>query len=208
MTDEHNDDQQEPCDPIVAEGEVVEAEIVDDGPATELELPEDPAEAVSVLIMELMTARLAAHDASDKWKRTAAEFDNFRKRAMRDQEELIARSSERVVVQLLPVLDSLDAAVSIEAETETESKMLSGVAGTRELLLATLAREGLEPIETLGAVFDPALHEAAQVGEGVGTMVVEVEFRRGYLLKGKVLRASLVSVGYGESPAPDERTAD
>lgn len=200
MTDE-NDDIRDPSEEATA-SEVVEAEILDapDGP----DLPDDPAEAVPVLITELMAARAKAAEATDHWKRSVAEFDNYRKRASRDQQELVARAAERVVIDLLPVLDSLDAAMDLDAETENESKMLSGMAGTRELLLNTLAREGVEPIEALGAPFDPAVHEAVQVGEGDGTLIVEAELRRGYLLDGKVLRASLVSVGYGSDAAHHE----
>ena len=194
MSDTPNPDATDPTEQSTDE-ELVEAEILDD---PTLDLPDDPAEAVPVLIGELMASRSAQVEATDKWKRAAAEFENFRRRSIRDQEALIVRSSERVVTQLLPVLDSLDAAMGLDAESENESKMLSGMAGTRELLLATLTREGVEPIPTEGVAFDPALHEAVQVAEGDGTMIVAAEFRRGYTVHGKVLRASLVAVGYGE----------
>ena len=189
-------------DPDIVEAEIVDAEILDmdinDVDETHIHIPEDPNEAVPVLISELMAARALAVEATDNWKRTAAEFDNFRKRSQRNQDDLIARSSVRVVAQLLPVLDGLDAAMGFDAETENEQKMLSGLDGTRELLLTTLASEGVEPIDTNGAEFDPALHEAVQIAEGAGTMVVAAEFRRGYTVKGKVLRAALVAVGYAD----------
>ena len=169
-------------------------------PAPLIELPEDPAQAVELLLGELAAARAAAGEADDKWKRTAAEFDNYRKRAHRGRAELTARASERLAVGLLPVLDSLDAAVGAGAEapdeTAAEAGMRRGLSGTRDLLLSVLAGEGLAPIEALGADFDPALHEAAQVGEGEGRMVVTAELRRGYTLKGRVVRAALVAVGY------------
>lgn len=201
MTDA-NDDFTDPSEEA-SSSEVVEAEILEE-PA-ELDLPDDPAEAVPVLITELMAARASTAEATDNWKRAVAEFDNFRKRAARDQRELVARAAERVAIDLLPVLDSLDAAMGLDAETENESKMLSGMAGTRELLLATLAREGVEPIDAIGAPFDPALHEAVQVAEGEGTLMVEAELRRGYTINGRVLRASLVSVGYGQDGEKTER---
>ncbi len=206
MSDDPDPGTPDPVDETPIE-EIVEAEVVDASPEQQLELPEDPAEAVPVLISELMAARSVAGEAMNNWQRTAAEFDNFRKRAERDQESLIARSSVRVVTQLLPVLDGLDAAMGLDAETETESKMLSGMAGTRELLLTTLASEGVEPIDALGADFDPALHEAVQVAEGSGTMIVSAEFRRGYTVRGKVLRATLVSVGYVDGEADSEEPA-
>lgn len=161
-----------------------------------MELPEDPDEAIPLLIGELLATRAAAVEAVDKWKRSVAEFDNYRKRAQRDQAAIIARSSERVLASLLPVLDSLDAAIAMEATTSSDEAIRRGLTGTRDLLLSTLGREGLEPIEALGEVFDPNLHEAAQLGEGSGTMVVEAEWRRGYTLNGRVIRATLVAVGY------------
>lgn len=161
-----------------------------------IELPEDPDEAIALLIGELLATRAAAAEAVDKWKRSVAEFDNYRKRAQRDQAAMITRSSERVLVSLLPVLDSLDAAIAMEAGTSSDESIRQGLTGTRDLLLSTVAREGLEPIQALGEVFDPNLHEAAHMAEGRGTMVVEAEWRRGYMLSGRVVRATLVAVGY------------
>lgn len=181
----------------------VSAPAVDPG----VELPEDPRLAVEALLEELASARAAAEGAEDRWKRTAAEFDNYRRRAQRDQAELIARSSERVASRMLPVLDSLDAALVSESVSAAEAGIREGMSGTRDLLLSVLAGEGLAPIEALGAVFDPSLHEAAQIGAGEGTMVVTAELRRGYTLAGRVVRASLVVVGYqpaGESGEPGE----
>ena len=228
MTERRNPDDADPADGDVVDAQIVDGEVVDggvvdgevvDGEVVDagsldaeadageaIELPDDPQEAVSVLITELMAARSAAAEATGHWQRVAAEFENFRKRSQRDQDDLIARASERIAVQLLPVLDSLDAAMDLEPETESETKMLSGMNGTRELLLATLAREGVEPIEALDSEFDPAVHEAVQVGEGSGRMMVEAELRRGYTLRGKVLRASLVVVGYENGESPSEAT--
>ena len=173
-----------------------------------IELPEDPDEAIAFLIGELLATRAAAVEAVDKWKRSVAEFDNYRKRAQRDQAAMIARSSERVLVNLLPVLDSLDAAAAMDAGASSEESIRQGLAGTRDQLLSTLAREGLEPIDALGEVFDPNLHEAAHMGEGSGTMVVEAEWRRGYTLNGRVIRATLVAVGYEAREAPETAGED
>ena len=188
--------------------EVVEA-VIDEAVADHIdriELPGDPDEAIAFLINELLAVREAAEQAEDRWRRSVAEFDNYRKRTARVQQESVARASERVMLQLLPVLDSLDAALTIDsADGSSDGGMRRGMSSTRELLLSTLAREGLEPIEALGAEFDPTLHEAAQMAEGSGTMVVAAELRRGYLLKGKVVRPSLVAVGYEQvSPAEAE----
>ena len=194
MTEEHGDVIRELVVEATEETDIVAAETVDAVPA--LELPEDPDETIAVLIGELLAARATAAEAVDKWKRAAAEFDNYRKRSQRDQTAMITRSSERVLARLLPVLDSLDAAIAIQTESSSAESMRRGLTSTRDQLLSTLAREGMEPIEALGAAFDPNLHEAAQIGEGSGRMVVEAEWRRGYMLNGRVIRATLVAVGY------------
>lgn len=198
----------EEATPLAAD-EVVEAvrEEVVAGQVGGMELPGDPEEALAFLINELLAVREAAEQAEDRWKRSVAEFDNYRKRTARVQQESIARASERVMLQLLPVLDSLDAAVGMEAaDGPSDGGLREGMSSTRELLLSTLAREGLEPIEARGAAFDPTVHEAAQMAEGSGTMVVTAELRRGYLLKGKVVRPALVAVGYEPAP-PSEGEA-
>ncbi len=198
-------------------GEMIEEGIAEDedggaaeesaGAVPAFELPEDPDEAIALLVGELLATRAAAAEAIDKWKRSVAEFDNYRKRAQRDQAAMIDRASGRVLGRLLPVLDSLDAAMAMDTQTSSDESIRRGLTGTRDLLLSTLAREGLEPIEALGEVFDPNVHEAAQMGEGSGTMVVEAEWRRGYTLNGRVIRASLVAVGY-EAARTEETAAE
>lgn len=190
--------------------EIVEAEVVEPGegagrpggPAPDaaalgLELPEDRDQALALLLREVDQARNEATSYLDDLRRVAADFDNFRKRALREQQTTVDRAAERVVRACLPVLDSLDAALTIEAQTETERNLLGGMLGTRTLLLDILGKEGLEVVPTWGEAFDPEMHEAvvAPTG-GEGSLVVAQELRRGYRLKGKVLRAALVSLEY------------
>ena len=96
------------------------------------------------------------------------------------------------------------------APPSSANPLRQGLTGTRELLLSALAGEGLEPIEALGKEFDPARHEAVQMVEGSGTMMVTAEFRRGYLLKGRVIRPTLAVVGYDPAPSiePDPAIED
>jgi molecular chaperone GrpE len=161
-----------------------------------LSLPDDPHEANEILIRELVEARQEAGELLDTLQRLAAEFDNYRKRTERDQVENVQRAGQRVITSLLPTLDSLDAALGIEAVTEVEVKMLEGMRGTEALLLDALRSEGFERIEAVGAPFDPALHEAVQVIPGEGAQVVEQELRKGYTMRGRVVRPSLVVVGH------------
>jgi molecular chaperone GrpE len=182
--------------------EVVEAEIVEfpeSGTTAEqmgLSLPEDPREAQALLLRELAEARQEAGDLLANLQRVAAEFDNYRKRVERDQLENVVRASQRVVELLLPALDSFDAALTTEATTDNETKMLEGMVGTRSQLIDALAQEGVEPIDAVGHPFDPAVHEAVSVVPGEGDEIVQQELRKGYTMRGRVIRPTLVIVGH------------
>jgi molecular chaperone GrpE len=189
-----------PDDPETTEDlpavEVVEVETPDPA-ALGIDLPEDSEEAIDLLLRTLQERQDETTSLLDDLRRVAADFDNFRKRAVREQQQIVERAAERVVREMLPVLDSFDAALSIEAESETERKILGGMRGTREQLMEVLSREGLEEIPTWEEPFDPEIHEAV-MSSGDGRLVVDQELRKGYRLRGKVLRAALVSVRSGE----------
>jgi molecular chaperone GrpE len=183
----------------VAEAEIVEAVELVGAPSAEslgLSLPDDPEEAAMILLHELADAREESGELLGNIQRLAAEFDNFRKRTERDQVENIQRAGQRVIETLLPALDSFDAALSIEATTDTEARMLEGMRGTYALVVDALTREGFTPIEAIGEPFDPALHEAVSVIPGDGDQVVQQELRKGYVMRGRVIRPSLVIVGH------------
>jgi molecular chaperone GrpE len=162
-----------------------------------LELPEEPQAAIQLLLEELAAAREEAGSYLTDLQRVAADFDNFRKRMLRDQAENVERASQRVVMGLMPMLDTLQAALATEAETPAEKKLLDGVKGTFDLLVDTLGKEGLEVVPTIGTEFDPEVHEAVLAPEpGDGRLIVTQEMRRGYTLKGRLLRAALVAVDH------------
>jgi molecular chaperone GrpE len=161
-----------------------------------LSLPDDPHEARDVLLRELAEARQESGELLASLQRVVAEFENYRKRTERDQVENVQRASQRVIQSILPTLDSLSAALAIEATTDAEQKMIDGMRGTEALLLEALRAEGFEPIDATGTPFDPALHEAVQVVQGEGEQIVQEELRKGYVMRGRVIRPSLVVVGY------------
>ncbi|MGH3006971.1 MAG: nucleotide exchange factor GrpE [Gaiellaceae bacterium] len=129
-------------------------------------------------------------------KRVAAEFENYRKRASRDQENLVARAHERLVKELLPVLDDLERALEAAAEHE-EAKLEEGVRLVHRELRDALAKEGLVEIETNGS-FDPHVHEAllTQPSEQDEGSIIEV-IQRGYRLGDRVLRPARVVISQG-----------
>ena len=126
-------------------------------------------------------------------QRVAADFENYRKRAARDQESLVARAAERLVRELLPVLDDLERALQA-AEEHEEAKLEEGVRLVHRQLADALRKEGLEEIPTDGK-FDPHLHEAllAQPSEAEQGSVIEV-LQKGYRLGDRVLRPARVVV--------------
>ena len=101
---------------------------------------------------------------------------------------------ERVLGALLPVLDSFDAAIQVDAGTATVENLLGGVRSTHNLLMDILAKEGLEAIPTFEEPFNPEIHEAVVTSGDGSRLVVSDEMRRGYRLRGKVIRAALVGL--------------
>ena len=166
----------------------------------DLDLPEDPGEAISLLTEELLSSRREAAGHLDDLRRVAAEFENYRKRVERDRTETVERSTERVVAALLPVLDSFDQAFTHEPATEQEAALVKGMQSVYHQLMDVLNAEGLELIAAEGEPFDPSVHEAVS-GGGAGDLRVASEMRRGYTLRGRVLRPALVAVDSEEDGA-------
>lgn len=110
---------------------------------------------------------------------------------MKESAATLDRAAERVVERILPVLDTFDAAIKVEAKTDAERGILAGMINTREQLLKALEAEGLQVIPTVGEPFDPNIHEPVGAPPGSSFVVAE-ELRRGYKLRDRVLRAALV----------------
>ena len=129
-------------------------------------------------------------------QRVAADFDNYRKRVARDQESLVARAHERLVKELLPVLDDLERALEAAQEHE-EAKLEEGVRLVHRELSHVLKKEGLVAVETDGK-FDPHEHEAllTQPSEAEEGAIVQV-IQKGYRLGDRVLRPARVVVSSG-----------
>jgi molecular chaperone GrpE len=139
-------------------------------------------------------AEESAPAPDEAYLRLAADFDNYRKRVAREQAELFQRANERLLHELLPVLDDLERALEAAAEHE-EAKLEEGVRLVHRSLLGLVERHGLSEIDTDGA-FDPYVHEAllAQPGEGAEEGTVLQVLQKGYRLGDKVLRPARVIV--------------
>jgi molecular chaperone GrpE len=154
---------------------------------------EEPSEAV---LAELVSARAEADGYLDDLRRLQAEFDNYRKRTMREQTARMASASQALVSRLLPVLDNFELAVSHAEQSRDFDRMLKGVEMVFGELNDLLAGEGLVAIEASGKPFDPERHEAvvAVEEEGVEAGTVVDVIRKGYELNGRVLRPAMVKV--------------
>jgi molecular chaperone GrpE len=145
---------------------------------------------------DLERARAEAESYLDDLRRLQADFDNYRKRTMREQTARAASASQALVARLLPVLDNFELAVSSAERSRDFDRMLKGVEMVFGELRDVLEGEGLVKIEAEGKPFDPERHEAVVAVEQEDTepgMVVDI-VRAGYELRGKVLRPAMVKV--------------
>ena len=164
-----------------------------DDPRIEEPVEETVEEHVEETIEE-PAAEESAPAPDDSYLRLAADFDNYRKRTAREHAELTQRANERLLNELLPVLDDLERALEAASEHE-EAKLEEGVRLVHRSLLGLVERHGLTEIDTVGA-FDPHVHEAllAQPGEGAEEGSVLQVLQKGYRLGDKVLRPARVIV--------------
>ncbi len=167
---------------------------------------QDSADARSVEDLQNSLASRAeeVQGLQDKYLRLAAEFENYKKLTLRDQREHVRFANERLLKELLPVIDNLERAIRSGTEHPAAGGLIQGVELTLKQALETLARFGLQPMDCVGKPFDPAWHQAVtkvESGTQPENTVIE-EFQRGYMLHDRVLRAAMVSVA-GSSASCD-----
>jgi len=155
------------------------------------------------LLAELEEARkqleLAQQDAAESkagWQRTAADYSNYRRRTEQDREANLGLANEALLAKLLPIADDFDRAIAQKPDELAKAPWVDGIVAIDRKLRQLLDSEGLTPIEAVGQPFDPHQHEAivqeetSKVPEGT----ITAELQRGYRLRDRVLRPSLVAV--------------
>jgi molecular chaperone GrpE len=175
-------------------------------PGTDPELEEDlgallDAERDAEALLDAARDEAARNLASaQKWQ---AEFENYRKRQERDLAEMRGRAGERIVTELIPVLDDLDRAIEHTVASAASGgeldHLLSGVEMVRARILSVFEKGGVEVVDPFGAEFDPHLHQAVGQREDPELpehTVVEV-YQKGYLMGGRVVRPAMVIVSAG-----------
>jgi len=140
-----------------------------------------------------LTAEL--QEMNNKYLRLYAEFENYKKRVNKDKEELVKYGNESLLYELLPVIDNLEMALR-HASNNVSSGLVQGVEITLKELQKILEKFGLIAIEANNKPFDPLVHHAMTQNErdDIDEKIVVEEFRKGYMLRDKVLRPSLVAV--------------
>jgi len=188
MTDKPRDMEEVPLDPEL------ESDL-----GAELEMRGDQ------LMAELEEARAEAARNLETAQRTQAEFENFRKRMARDHADAVKRAGERIIMNLLPVVDNLERAIDHVTAGGDQGDLLSGVEMVLGQLLDVLAKEGVVQVDPFGQPFDALKHQAVgqkedpEVPEGT---VVEV-YQKGYEMHGRTIRSAMVVVSTG-GPSPSK----
>jgi molecular chaperone GrpE len=151
---------------------------------------------------ELEDARREAAEYREHLQRLQAEFDNYRKRVLKEQTRAVEMAAEPMVRKLLEVLDEFDLALMAAEQKPDFDRFLHGVELVYAKLTEILRSEGLERIDAHGKPFDPMLHEALmQTGDPEGEPVVGDVLRPGYTLRGRVVRPAGVKVTRKQTPA-------
>ena len=152
-----------------------------------------------VVADELEAARVEAADMRDRALRAQAEFENFRKRVAREREDERKRATERLVEELLPVIDNLERAIEHTTADSDINHLIAGVAAVHTQVIGVLGKEGVSVIDPVGEAFDPMPHQAVSQQEDLtvpeGTVVAV--FQKGYEMGGRVVRPATVVVSTG-----------
>lgn len=168
-----------------------EEEMVEGQPS---EIAETPEEAVSRMRAELEAKAKEAEENHNKYLRSVADLDNYRKRSEKEKQDAISFANEDLISEILPIVDNFERALSHANGEENLESLRQGVKLTIDQMLSVLKKNGLQEIKSVGERFDPAVHHAIteeEVGEP-GTVVKE--FQKGYTLKGRLLRPAMVAV--------------
>ena len=165
-----------------------EAENKEESEQVEEAEEKDPLEKAQEEIAEL----------KDKWLRSVAEFENYRKRTLKERAELILNGGEKFITSILPVLDDMERAIENGTKTEDPEVLREGMTLIYQKFMKTLETQGVSKIDTVDADFDTDVHEAVAMVPGMGDdkkgKVIDC-LQQGYKLNDKVIRHAKVAVG-------------
>lgn len=139
---------------------------------------------------------LLIEELNDKYMRTFAEFDNFRKRTEKEKAAMFEVGAKSIVEKILPIVDSFERGLATVSEEQKEEPFVSGMDKVYKQLMTTLEEAGVKPIEALNQEFNPDFHNAVMhiEDENIGENIVVEEFQKGYMYREGVVRHSMVKV--------------
>lgn len=160
---------------------------------------------------EVEAAKKEAAEASDRLVRLQADWENYRRRTAQERLDERERAAEKLVVNLLPVLDDMERAsehaAKNNADDENLMQFVDGVNAVHDKMLDVLSKDGVEVIDPVGQAFDPLVHQAVgrEENKDVYDETVAQVYQKGYRMGGKVIRSAMVTVTYGgpKRPAPE-----
>jgi molecular chaperone GrpE len=203
MTDRNETDQRREGEKLAASQQEDSPEVKEDQPVTcsltgEQEFHEAESSAPEAINGEaeqlLAEKEQQLAELNNRLLRLQADFDNFRRRSRQEKEEYFKYANQDLIAALLPVLDNFQRAIA--ANTNQDDSFAAGVNMIYKQVVEVLTRAGLEQIEAAGALFDPNLHEAVMSveSEEYGANTIIEEHQKGYRLKERVIRPSMVKV--------------
>jgi molecular chaperone GrpE len=157
----------------------------------------EPTSEAQVAELQARIAQLEkeAAEHKDNWLRATADYRNFKRRAEQERLELIRGASAALLLKLLPIVDDLDRATDSLPADIAATAWYGGFKLIPQKLKTVLESEGATPIDAVGKPFDPTYHEAVIFEEGGENQTVVAELQKGYMLREKVLRPTMVKVG-------------
>lgn len=165
---------------------------------------------VTRLKEELTLAQEDVKDLTDKYLRSLADLDNQRKRTIKEKEETLKYANERLILEILPVLDNFERAIEAGEDSDNTKKLLDGVKLIFRQLSDVLQKEGVRSFDSVGEKFDPYKHEAFLAIESKehepSTILEEIE--KGYILKDKVIRPAKVTVSKQDEVKEDDKNGN
>ncbi|MDK2933344.1 MAG: molecular chaperone GrpE [Clostridiales bacterium] len=164
--------------------------------SSEQDIPSAEDVDVEVIKAALEDKKKESQEYLDRLQRTMAEFDNYKKRTAKEKQSIYHEAVSDTVSQLLPVLDNLERAVRSSQENADATKLLEGVEMVLKQFQESLFKLGVEEIKAEGESFNPELHNAVMhiEDESLGENIIVEEFQKGYKIKDKVIRHSMVKV--------------
>lgn len=194
ITMKHNEEVE--VEAVAENEEVTDIEETEAVNEEEVQTEEVETSKETELENEISQLKEQLQEEENKYFRVLADYDNFKRRTTQEKEALQKYQSQRVLTSILPVLDNFERALMVEAKTDEAKSMMEGMDMIYRSLIDTLKSEGLVEIEAFDKEFDPNFHQAVMTDkdEDKPSGIVLEEMQKGYILKDRVLRPSMVKV--------------